>query len=100
MDTWNREELYEEVWDRPLIKISEKYGVSAVMLGKVCRKLQIPLPGRGHWAKKEFGKAPERPPLSDAKGLPVVHRVKDPSITATSQEPQISNQTQPMNTTS
>jgi hypothetical protein len=47
VETWNREELYAEVWKQPLVKAARKYGISAVMLGKVCRKLQIPLPGRG-----------------------------------------------------
>jgi hypothetical protein len=77
METWNREELYAEVWEKPLVKIAQKYGISAVMVGKVCRKLQIPLPGRGYWVKKEFGKPVERPPLPEAHNLPVVNRVKE-----------------------
>jgi hypothetical protein len=77
METWNREELYAEVWERPQIKVAAKYGISAVMLGKVCRKLQIPLPGRGYWAKKEFGKPVERIPLPEANNLPVVRRLKE-----------------------
>ena len=59
METWNRNELYVEVWERPQVKVAAKYGISAVMLGKVCRKLHIPLPGRGYWAKLEFGKPVE-----------------------------------------
>lgn len=78
-DTWNREELYEEVWESPLIKVATKYGISAVALGKVCRKLQIPLPGRGYWTKKEFGKPVERVPLPEATNLPVVRRMTGPS---------------------
>ena len=77
METWNREELYVQIWDEPLIKVAAKYGISAVMLGKVCRKLQIPLPGRGYWVKKEFGKTVEKLPLPEAKNLPVVHRFKE-----------------------
>jgi hypothetical protein len=87
METWDREELYAEVWERPLVKIAPKYGISAVALGKVCEKLQIPLPGRGYWAKKEFGKPVERLPLPEGKDLPIVHRFKfaspeDPSSPA------------------
>ena len=41
-----------------MVKAARKYGISAVMLGKVRRKLQ-PLPGRGYWIKKEFGKPVE-----------------------------------------
>jgi hypothetical protein len=78
-ELWNREELYAEVWEQPLIKVAPKYGISAVALGKVCGKLQIPLPGRGCWTKREFGKAVERLPLPQAKDLPIVQRFKFPS---------------------
>jgi len=44
--TWNRFELYNEVWDQSLVKLSRKYGISDVRLGKVCRKLKIPHPGQ------------------------------------------------------
>lgn len=79
METWNREELYAEVWEQPLVKVAPKYGISAVALGKICCKLQIPLPGRGYWTKKEFGKTVERLPLPQAKDLPIVHRFKFPA---------------------
>lgn len=78
METWNREELYREIWEQPLVKLAVKYGISAVALGKVCRKLQIPLPGRGHWTKKEFGKPVERLLLPEVKNLLAVHRFKFP----------------------
>ena len=78
METWNREELYAEIWERPLVKVAPKYGISAVALGKVCHKLQIPLPGRGYWTKKEFGKPVERLPLPPGKDVPVVQRLRFP----------------------
>lgn len=56
MEQWNREELYLDVWEEPLTTLTKKCGISAVALGKVCRKWKIPLPGSGYWAKKEFGK--------------------------------------------
>lgn len=74
MDTWNRDQLYIEVWERPASKVAIKYGVSGVMIGKICRKLKIPLPGRGYWAKKEFGKPVERLPPLEEKDLPVLMR--------------------------
>src|SRR6266849_2761181 len=76
-EIWNREELYAEVWEKPLVKVAAKYDISAVALGKVCRKLQIPLPGRGYWTKKEFGKPVEKSPLPEAANLPVVRRMKN-----------------------
>lgn len=78
METWNRVELYAEIWEQPLVKVAPKYGISAVALGKVCQKLQIPRPGRGYWVKKEFGKPVERLPLLPGKNLPVVKRFKFP----------------------
>lgn len=54
---YDREELYQKVWEQPMLKLAEQYGVSSVALGKVCRKLSVPVPGRGHWAKLAHGKA-------------------------------------------
>jgi hypothetical protein len=73
---WNREELYKEVWDKPLIKIAPKYNISAVALGKICQKLQIPVPGRGYWVKKDFGKPVERIPLPEGKDIPPLRRTE------------------------
>jgi hypothetical protein len=93
METWNRDELYAEVWEQPLVKLAPKYGISAVALGKVWRKLQIPIPGRGYWAKKEFGKPTTQAPLTKGKDIPIVQRLKFPSsegcsgpVTAADQE--------------
>lgn len=73
---WNRVELYNEVWNQPLVKLSRKYGISDVRLGKVCRKLRIPHPGRGYWAKRSAGVPVERLPLPEFKDAPVVRRMK------------------------
>jgi hypothetical protein len=73
---WNREKLYGEVWEQPLIKLAKEYGISAVALGKVCRKLKIPLPGRGYWARMKFGKLVKRTPLPEFKNPPFVRRLK------------------------
>jgi hypothetical protein len=87
-EIWNREQLYAEVWEKPLVKIAVKYGISAVMLGKICRKLLIPLPGRGYWAKKEFGKPVERLPLPEAEDLPVLYRSTEPAEPAVVKNPE------------
>ena len=73
---WKREELYREVWEQPLLKLAPKYGLSAVALGKVCRRLKIPVPGRGYWAKLAVGKPPKRLPLREYKNAPYVRRLK------------------------
>jgi hypothetical protein len=61
---YNREELYQKVWDRPVQIVAKDFGMSDVGLAKICRKLFIPLPGRGYWARKAAGKkVPTRPAL-------------------------------------
>lgn len=67
---WDRNKLYEKVWCEPVTKVAQRYGVSDVAIAKVCRKLQIPLPGRGYWAKKEHGHSVDRTPLPDLKDPP------------------------------
>ncbi len=53
-DVYRRQELYERVWSQPVAKIAPSYGIS-VALAKICRKLKVPLPGRGYWAKRTHG---------------------------------------------
>ena len=61
---YNREELYEKVWQRPVQRLAKEFGISDVGLAKVCRKLFVPLPGRGYWARKAAGqKVGPRPAL-------------------------------------
>ena len=66
MARYNREELYEKVWRMPVRLAAREYGVSDVAIGKVCRKLYIPVPGRGYWAKRAANRPVEpRPPLPE-----------------------------------
>jgi hypothetical protein len=67
MARYNREELYERVWTMPIRDLARQYGVSDVALGKTCRKLNVPVPGRGYWNKKAANQLVEpRPPLPSA----------------------------------
>lgn len=89
---WKREELYKEVWEQPLLKLAPKYGISAVALGKVCRRLKIPVPGRGYWAKLAVGKRAKQVPLREYKDLPYVRRLKTtitPKRTIESADPEL-----------
>jgi hypothetical protein len=72
----DRVELYNEVWHQPLVKLAKKYGISDVRIGKVCRKLKIPHPGRGYWAKRAIGIAVAQLSLQVFKDAPVVRRLK------------------------
>lgn len=51
----HRHELYELVWSEPMSRLAKKYGLSDVWLAKICRKYNIPRPGRGYWARKQAG---------------------------------------------
>jgi hypothetical protein len=72
-----REELYEQVWSKPLRDVAREYRVSDVALKKICRKLDVPVPPQGFWARKAVGREGPRPPLPAVKdGQPVEHRIE------------------------
>lgn len=64
---FTREDLYNMVWERPVLVIAKKIGVSDVAVAKACRKAGIPLPNRGHWAIVKSGRAVKTPPLPKPK---------------------------------
>jgi len=69
LNRYNREQLYEEVWSESTQKVAKKYGLSDVGLAKVCKKLNVPRPGVGHWAKKAaeaYGKASPVAPIVES----------------------------------
>jgi hypothetical protein len=59
----HRAELFERVWSQPVARLSTEWGLSGPGLKKVCRKLQIPVPSRGYWAKLKYGHRIKRPQL-------------------------------------
>ena len=63
-----RDELYEQVWSQPLTTLAFSYGISDVGLRKICKKLKIPLPGRGFWQRIGKGRRVKKPPLPPFKG--------------------------------
>lgn len=69
---YKRNDLYTEVWQEPVRSIAKKYSISDVALAKICRKLHVPLPGRGHWARRAAGQDVPRSPLPALqRGQPV-----------------------------
>lgn len=44
----SREEIYELVWNKPMIHLAPELGISDRGLGKTCMRLEIPIPGRGY----------------------------------------------------
>ncbi|MBO6946384.1 MAG: hypothetical protein JJ855_00275 [Rhodospirillales bacterium] len=55
-----REELFNEIWSRPMTKVAHDLGISDVALGKICDRHRIPRPGRGYWAKVAAGGNPRK----------------------------------------
>jgi hypothetical protein len=62
--TLSREDLYELVWSKPMVELAQDLGLSDVALAKRCRKLGVPVPGRGYWARVAAGQEPHRPTLA------------------------------------
>jgi len=62
----SRRDLYRRVWSKPLSGVAKELGVSPNGIAKICNRLLVPYPSRGHWAKVSGGKAPARPPLPPA----------------------------------
>jgi hypothetical protein len=65
--TLARQELYEKVWTTPIQKLAKEFGLSDVGFAKLCRRHDIPVPGRGYWARIQFGQKPGRTPLPASK---------------------------------
>lgn len=77
----SRTDLYERVWAQPVAQLAPAWGISDVGLAKACRRLQVPLPPRGYWAKVRAGKRPRRtrlPRLKADQGGGVIIRVPGP----------------------
>jgi hypothetical protein len=59
----SREQLYEEVWAEPMLKVATRYDVSSSFLARICRRMNVPCPPRGYWARKSAGLNSKIPPL-------------------------------------
>ena len=57
------EELFDRVWSKPVAAVAAECGLSGPGLKKVCRRLSVPVPPRGYWAKLRAGKSVRRPAL-------------------------------------
>jgi hypothetical protein len=76
---YEREKLYEEVWKEPVLVVANRYGISNVALAKACRKLAVPLPPRGYWARVRTGRKalprPPLPPYESPSGIQITRRL-------------------------
>ncbi|MDU0697896.1 hypothetical protein ACNFH8_12065 [Pseudomonas sp. NY15436] len=62
VEPYDREKLLQEVWAEPVSQVAPRYQLSDRGLKKLCERLQIPTPGRGHWARVQAGKPVPKPP--------------------------------------
>jgi hypothetical protein len=58
--TLTREQLYDLVWSEPMQRLAKQIGISDVAVAKHCRKIGVPVPERGYWAKLQAGKPVEK----------------------------------------
>ncbi|MEW6172330.1 MAG: hypothetical protein AB1510_04590 [Bacillota bacterium] len=72
-NVYEREKLYKEVWAEPVTIVSKRYGVSNVALRKVCKRMNIPVPPRGYWAKLRAGGKMKKTPLPPHKGPKIIY---------------------------
>ena len=64
---FNREELYNKVWEKALMLVAADYGLSGNGLKKICTKMNIPIPYNGYWAKLKAGKSVIKTSLPESK---------------------------------
>ena len=64
----SRDELYAQIWAKPMTKVAAEYGVTGTALKKTCNRHQIPTPPLGYWAKLQHGKTVKKPGLPKLEG--------------------------------
>ncbi|MFX0555630.1 hypothetical protein ACOCEA_02470 [Maribacter sp. CXY002] len=65
--TFNRQELFELVWNEPLNKLAKKFNIEPQSLKDICTENNIPLPTLGFWSKVKFNKKVVKPTLPKIK---------------------------------
>ena len=63
----SREKLHEEIWAEPITKVAKRYDVSDSFLVRVCKRLNVPRPPMGYWAKLAAGATLPKALLPKAK---------------------------------
>lgn len=51
-----RKQIYDEVWSISISEMANKYDISYSLLWKQIKDANIPIPPKGYWTKKEYGK--------------------------------------------
>lgn len=59
--------MYRIVWSTPAIQLAKEFGISDVALKKTCKRMGVPNPPRGYWAKLAAGQQTAQDPLPPVK---------------------------------
>ncbi|WP_174944747.1 hypothetical protein [Burkholderia lata] len=74
----DRESLYEQVWEIPMIELAKQFGVSRPTIKWACQQLRVPLPPQAYWIHRKRGHLLPRPDLpSSSDGETQVITVAD-----------------------
>ena len=79
----------------PTTQLAAELGISDVALSKRCKKLNVPKPPLGYWAKVAAGQKPEKVPLPPTTNEVFVHAAEKP-LPKTLSLPETTNQLHPM----
>ena len=64
--TFQRDTLYQEIWEISLSKVAQKYDVPYDKLKAACVKANIPLPSQSYWGNLYIGKPVQKTLLPDS----------------------------------
>ena len=64
---FTRRELYDAVWSKTCQKLAADLGISDVGLAKTCKRMGIPRPSLGYWARVAVGEKVPKTPLPDSQ---------------------------------
>jgi hypothetical protein len=79
----------------PASRLCAQYGISGRGLKKICDRLEVPCPPRGHWARLAAGQSVKQPPLPKASpGTPLeVTITPTPASSPTEPAPELDQET-------
>ena len=63
-----RESLYNEVWEEPVVTVAKRYGMYDNGLRKHLKRFGIPLPPPGYWSRIAAGQEVSKKPLPEVSG--------------------------------
>jgi hypothetical protein len=70
---FERQKLFEQVWEKPMTTLAAEYGLSNVGLRKICKRLIVPLPPQGYHLRTHKGQRPPLPPIRNGETVYTTH---------------------------